>query len=69
VEEILLFDNFFPIIDACLSGEDIARQSCTVVCRRKTFGEFLPPARPVSCVQRILDLHSKFALRLRPHHV
>ena len=24
VEEILLFDNFFPIVDTCLSCEDIA---------------------------------------------
>jgi len=31
------------------------------------FGEFLGPAFPASCVRRISDLHSKFALG--PHHV
>jgi len=33
VEEILLFKIFFPIVDKCLSCEDIARQSCTMVPR------------------------------------
>ena len=27
VEEILLLNNFFPIVDTCISCEDIARQS------------------------------------------
>ena len=31
VEEVLLFNNFFPIVDTCLSSEDIARQSCKMV--------------------------------------
>ena len=30
VEEVLLLDNFFPIVDTCLSSEDIARQSCAM---------------------------------------
>jgi len=29
--EILLFNNFFPIVDMCLRYEDIARQSCAMV--------------------------------------
>jgi len=33
VEEILLFNKFFPIVDACLGCEDIARQSCAMVPR------------------------------------
>jgi len=33
MEEILLFNNFFPIDDTCLSCEDIARQSCAMVRR------------------------------------
>jgi len=37
VEEILLFYNFFPIVNTWLSCEDMARQSCAMVCR----GEFL----------------------------
>jgi len=66
VDEILLFDNFFPIVDTCLSCEDIARQSCAMV-----HGEFLVifvrPVFSASRMQHISDLHSKFALR--PHHV
>ena len=52
----------------CLSCEDIARQSCATVPRRRIFGDILRPAFPAS-VQHIsdVDLHSKFALR--PHHV
>jgi len=37
VEEILLYNNFFPVVDTCLSCEVIARQSCTVVCRWRFF--------------------------------
>jgi len=33
VEEILLLNNFFPIVDTCLNCEDIARQSCGMVPR------------------------------------
>jgi len=34
VEEILLLNKFFfPIVDMCLSCEDIARQSCAMVPR------------------------------------
>ena len=33
--EVLLFNNFFcPIVDMCLSCEDIARQNCAMVPRR-----------------------------------
>jgi len=50
----------FPIIDICLSCEDITRQSCAG-------GDFLHPVFSASRVQHISDLHSKFAVR--PHHV
>jgi len=33
VEEILLFNNFFPIVDTCHSCEDIALQLCAMVPR------------------------------------
>ena len=33
VEEILLLNKFFPIVDTCLSCEDIARQNCAMVAR------------------------------------
>ena len=59
--------GFFPIVDTCLSCEDMARQSCAMVPRWPIFGYFLGPAFPASRVQHISDLHSKFALR--PHHV
>jgi len=67
VEEILLLNRFFPIVDTCLSCEDIARQSCAMVRRWRFFASFLRPVFPASRVQSISDLHSKFALR--PHHV
>jgi len=57
--------SFFPIVDMCLSCEDIARQSCAMVCRRRILGDFRGPAIQASSVQHISDLHSKFALR--PH--
>ena len=42
VEEVLLFNkSFFPIVDACLTCEDIARQSCAMVPRWQIFGDFL----------------------------
>jgi len=67
VEKILLFNNFFLIVDICLTCEDIARESCAMVPRWRIFGDFLGPAFPASHVQHISDMHSKFALR--PHHV
>ena len=67
VEDILLLNKFFPIVDTCLSCEDIARQSCRMVPRWRFFASFLHPVFSASHVQHISDLHSKFALR--PHHV
>jgi len=31
LEDILLLNKLFPIVDTCLSCEDIARQSCAMV--------------------------------------
>ena len=59
--------SFFPIVDMCLSCEDIARQICAMVPRWRFLATFLRPAFPASCVQQVSDLHLKFALR--PHHV
>ena len=33
VEEVSLLNEFFPIVDKCLSCEDMARQSCAMVPR------------------------------------
>jgi len=59
--------SFFPIVDVCLSCEDIALQNCAMVPRWRLFGDFMGPAFPASRAQHISDLHSKFALG--PHHV
>jgi len=67
VEEILLLKKFFPIVDICLSCEDIARRSCGMVPRWRFLATFLGPAFAASRVQHLSDLHSKFALG--PHHV
>ena len=67
VEEVLLSNKFFPIVDACLSSEDIARHSCVMVPIDGEFLAILGPVFPASRVLHISDLHSKFALG--PHHV
>ena len=67
VEEVLLLNKFLPIVDTCLSCEDIARQSCGMVPRWRFFASFLHAVYSASCTQHISDMHSKFALR--PHHV
>jgi len=59
--------SFFPIVDTCISCEDIARQSCGTVPRWRFFASFLHPVFSASHVQHMSDLHSKFALR--PHLV
>ena len=46
VEEVLLLNRFFPIVDTCLSCEDIARQNCAMAPRRRLYGDFLRPAFP-----------------------
>ena len=37
VEEVLVLNKFFPIVDTCLSCEDMARQSCAMVPRWQFF--------------------------------
>ena len=64
---MLLNKLFFLIVDACLSCEDIARQSRAMVPRWRFLATFLRPVFSASRMQHISDLHSKFALR--PHHV
>jgi len=66
VEEILLLNRFFPIVDVCLSCEDIARQSCAMVPRWRFLATFLHPVFSASRAQHVSDLHSKFALG--PYH-
>ena len=67
LEDILLLNNFFPIVDTCVSCEDIARQSCAMVPRWRFLATFLRPVLSASRVQHISDVHCKFALR--PQHV
>ena len=62
VEEILLLNKFFPIVDTCLSCKDIAGQICRMVPRWRFLATFLGPAFAASSVQHLSDLHSKFAL-------
>jgi len=37
VEEVLLFNKLFPIVETCLSWDDMAQQSCTMVPRWRFF--------------------------------
>jgi len=65
LEEILLLNKIFLIVDTCLNCEDVARQSCAMV-HMVNFWRFF-----ASCIfserraQHVSDLHPKFALRLR----
>ena len=67
VEEVLVLNKFFPIVNTCLSCEDIARQSCAMVRRWRLLVTVLHPVFSASRMQHVSDLHLKFALR--PHHV
>ena len=58
---------FFPIVNTCLSCENIAWQSCTMVRRWRLLSDFLRPVFSASRVHHVSDLHPKFALR--QHHV
>jgi len=51
VEDMLLLNKFFPIVDKCLSFEDIARQSCAMVPRWRFLATFLRPIFSASRVQ------------------
>ena len=65
---LLLNKFFFPIVDTCLSCEDMARQSCMMLRRWRIFGYFLRTVFSASHVQHhVSGLHPKFAVR--PHHV
>ena len=37
VEEVLLRNRFFPIVDTCLSSDNIARQTCVMVPKWRLF--------------------------------
>ena len=55
VQKLLLSNKFFfPIVDTCLSSEDIARQTCAMVPKWR----FLRPVFPASRVQHISHLHA-----------
>jgi len=54
--------RFYPIVDTCLNCEDISRQICAMLPRRRNFSNFLRSAFPASHVQHVSDLHFKFAL-------
>jgi len=62
VAKVLLFNMFFPLVDQCLSSEDIARQICAMVQN----GDFCVLYFQRAALQHISDMHSKFALR--PHN-
>ena len=58
VEEVLLLNKFFfPIVDTCLSCEDMTRQICAMVHRWRFLATFLHPVFSASCVQQVSDLH------------
>jgi len=54
----IVLNKFFPIVDTCVSCEDIARQSCAMVPRRWFLATFLQHVFSASRMQDISDLHS-----------
>jgi len=58
MQEILSFNKFFPIVDICLSREDIARRSCAMVRKWRFFAYILHPVLSASRMQHISDMHS-----------
>jgi len=63
----MLLKKFFPIVDKCLSCEDIALQIVRWCPDGDFWRLFLRPEFSASRVPHISDMHSKFALG--PHHV
>ena len=59
--------SFFPIVDTCLSCEDIAGTKLCSDAQMAIFASFFASCTSASRVQQVSDMHSKFALR--PHHV
>jgi len=58
VKEVLLFNSLFPIVDICLSCEDIAGQSCAMVPRWRFFVSCIFQRAACSTFQTcILNLH------------
>ena len=51
--------SFFPIVDMCLSCEDVARQSCAMAPRWRFLATFLRPVFSASRVQYVSDLHRR----------
>jgi len=49
LEEILLLNKFFPIIDMCLSCEDTARQSCAMAPRWRFFASRISSKPRAAC--------------------
>ena len=50
----MLLNKFFPIVDMCLSCEDIARQTCAIVPRWRFLATFLRPEFSVSLTPHLL---------------
>jgi len=61
MEEVLMLNKFFPIVDAFLSCKDIAQQSCAMVPRWRFLATFLRPVFSASACSRfqtcILNSH------------
>jgi len=61
------YSHLVPIVDTCLSYEDITRQFVRWYADGEFLAIFLDPAFPASRMQHISDLHPKFVLG--PHHM
>jgi len=57
VEDILLLDKFFPIVDTCLSCKDIAQRSCVMVPIWRIFGSCISSELHAAHFRPALNLH------------
>jgi len=57
-----MFKKFFPIVDTCLSGEDIARESCAMVTRWRLFAIVCVLHFERAACSTFQTLHFKLAL-------
>jgi len=66
------YSHLVPVVDMCLSCEDIARQSCAMVSRWRFFGDFLRPVFSASHVQRTFQtciLNSHYEWKYGRHSI
>ena len=61
-----MLNNFFQIVDKCLSCKDIAGESCAMVPRWRFLTTFLHPVFSASRMRQVSDPHLKVRTKATP---